>query len=70
MPFRPVRDSSFVSLTRWEDSPHKAPLGVASPKVHDEPVDARPTADIDPTTFTGTITAELQGTINKEPEPF
>jgi hypothetical protein len=25
---------------------------------------------IDPTTFSGTITAELQGTINKEPMPF
>jgi hypothetical protein len=28
------------------------------------------TVDLDPTTFTGTITAELQGTINKEPIPF
>jgi hypothetical protein len=28
------------------------------------------TVDLDPTTFTGTITAELQGTINKEPMPF
>jgi hypothetical protein len=28
------------------------------------------TVDLDPTTFTGTITAELQGTINKEPMPL
>jgi hypothetical protein len=26
--------------------------------------------DLDPITFTGTITAELQGTVNKEPMPF